>query len=107
MHSYYSRLQDTRASLKQSEQTIRELGSKLEAVQLAKSTAEGDLAIEKQWRASLQVFGALGAKRKCKIYSYGAIQSCTIHIQDTCLASPTNIGLPLMSQDFRHRNTPA
>ena len=33
----------------------KELGDKLEEVQVARSTAEADLAIEKQWRASLQV----------------------------------------------------
>lgn len=31
------------------------MGTKLEQVQLARSTAEADLAIEKQWRATLQV----------------------------------------------------
>ena len=33
----------------------KELGDKLEEVQVARSTAEADLAIEKQWRASLLV----------------------------------------------------
>jgi len=38
-----------------SKKTAKELGSKLEEVQLGWSSAEADLAIEKQWRASLQV----------------------------------------------------
>ena len=37
------------------ERAAKELGGKLEEVQVARSTAEADLAIEKQWRASLQV----------------------------------------------------
>lgn len=46
-----------------SRQTAKELGDKLENVQLARSTAEADLAIEKQWRVTLQVRGCgqLGA----------------------------------------------
>ena len=51
------RLQEARSSLKVSDQTAKDLGSKLEEVQLARSSAEADLAIEKQWRASLQVWG--------------------------------------------------
>jgi len=38
-----------------SEKTAKELGRKLEEVQLGQSSAEADLAIEKQWRASLQM----------------------------------------------------
>ena len=38
------------------ERAAKELGGKLEEVQVARSTAEADLAIEKQWRASLQVW---------------------------------------------------
>lgn len=38
-----------------SQQTAKELGGKLQEVQLARSTAEADLAIEKQWRVTLQV----------------------------------------------------
>lgn len=37
------------------ERAAKELGGKLEEIQVARSTAEADLAIEKQWRASLQV----------------------------------------------------
>ena len=37
------------------ERAAKELGGKLEEVQVARSMAEADLAIEKQWRASLQV----------------------------------------------------
>ena len=40
-----------------SKKTAKELGSKLKKVQLGRSSAEADLAIEKQWRASLQVGG--------------------------------------------------
>ena len=46
-----------------SDQTAKDLGSKLEEVQLARSSAEADLAIEKQWRASLQVWGEGGGVR--------------------------------------------
>ena len=50
------------------ERAAKELGGKLEEVQVARSTAEADLAIEKQWRASLQVewflFFALNCCRK-------------------------------------------
>lgn len=49
------RLADTTSKLEKSQQTARELGMKLEQVQLARSTAEADLAIEKQWRVTLQV----------------------------------------------------
>ena len=55
--SLLPRLQETRSSLRVSDQTAKDLGSKLEEVQLARSSAEADLAIEKQWRASLQVWG--------------------------------------------------
>ena len=41
--------------LNEMERAAKELGGKLEEVQVARSTAEADLAIEKQWRASLQV----------------------------------------------------
>ena len=41
--------------LNEIERAAKELGGKLEEVQVARSTAEADLAIEKQWRASLQV----------------------------------------------------
>ena len=47
--------EETKVTLRESERTSRELGNKLEEVQLARSTAESDLAIEKQWRASLQM----------------------------------------------------
>ena len=49
------RYNDCQLRLNEMERAAKELGSKLEEVQVARSTAEGDLAIEKQWRASLQV----------------------------------------------------
>lgn len=48
-------LADTAARLRESEKTSQELATRLEEVQVARSTAENDLAIEKQWRASLQM----------------------------------------------------
>jgi len=50
-------LHETHNALSVSEKTAKELGGKLEEVQLGWSSAEADLAIEKQWqwRASLQV----------------------------------------------------
>lgn len=53
------------------ERAAKELGGKLEEVQVARSTAEADLAIEKQWRASLQVeqFLALFSHTKHICYS--------------------------------------
>ena len=47
--------EETKVTLRESERTSRELGGKLEEIQLARSTAESDLAIEKQWRVSLQM----------------------------------------------------
>ena len=52
--SYY-RYSDCQSKLNEMERAAKELGGKLEEVQVARSTAEADLAIEKQWRASLQV----------------------------------------------------
>jgi chromosome segregation ATPase len=49
------KLQETRSSYRESEKTCREVGAKLQEVQLARSTAESELSIEKQWRSSLQV----------------------------------------------------
>ena len=49
------RLQETRTSLREADKASREVGSKLQEVQLACSTAESELAIEKQWRSTLQV----------------------------------------------------
>ena len=43
------------SKLSSSQRTSKELGTRLEEVQLARSTAEADLAIEKQWRGTLQV----------------------------------------------------
>lgn len=48
-------LAEASGKLSSSQRTARELGSKLEEVQLARSTAEADLAIEKQWRVTLQM----------------------------------------------------
>lgn len=49
------RLAEVSSKLANSQRTAKELGTKLEEVQLARSTAEADLAIEKQWRVTLQV----------------------------------------------------
>ena len=49
------RLQETRTSLREADKASREVGAKLQDVQLSRSTAESELAIEKQWRSSLQV----------------------------------------------------
>ena len=49
------RLTETVTSLRDSERTSHDLATRLEEVQIARNTAESDLAIEKQWRASLQV----------------------------------------------------
>ena len=48
-------LNDTKSSLREADRTAREIGEKLQEIQLARNTAESDLAVEKQWRASLQV----------------------------------------------------
>ena len=54
------RLAEASGKLTMSQKTAKELGTKLEQVQLARSTAEADLAIEKQWRVTLQVSGWVG-----------------------------------------------
>lgn len=48
-------LQETRTSLREADKASREVGTKLQEVQLSRSTAESELAIEKQWRSTLQV----------------------------------------------------
>ena len=50
----FARLRQSQTLLADSERTSRELGEKLEGVQLAANTAETDLKVEKQWRQSLQ-----------------------------------------------------
>ena len=54
------RLAEANSKLSISQQTAKELGTKLETVQIARSTAEADLAIEKHWRVTLQVRGRGG-----------------------------------------------
>ena len=54
-YTVLSSLHQTRASLRETERTCREVGEKLQVIQLAKSTIESELAVEKQWRISLQV----------------------------------------------------
>ncbi len=58
-HTRPHRLADTVTGLRESERTSRDLATRLEEVQLARSTAENDVTIEKQWRASLQVLSYL------------------------------------------------
>jgi cytidylate kinase len=58
------------------ERAAKELGGKLEEVQVARSTAEADLAIEKQWRASLQVNQFLSFSSNCCIKH----ARCTLYI---------------------------
>ena len=57
---------DCQSRLNDMERTAKELGGKLEEIQVARSTAEADLAIEKQWRASLQVH-LLASSRKVPV----------------------------------------
>ena len=57
-----------------SEKTAR---SKLEEVQLGRSSAEADLAIEKQWRPSLQVGGCAHVDEYVLVSEYGNNDTCT------------------------------
>ena len=54
------RLAETTSKLSRSQQTSSELGSKLEEVQLGRSSAESALTIEKQRGSTLQVCGVCG-----------------------------------------------
>jgi len=67
-------LHETRNALSVSEKTAR---SKLEEVQLGRSSAEADLAIEKQWRASLQVGGCAHVDEYVLVSEYGSNGTCT------------------------------
>jgi len=60
-----------------SEKAAKELGSKLEEVQLGRSSAEANLAVEKRWRASLQVYVELQER-------YAALQE-TVSDEDIAL----------------------
>lgn len=55
MYNYFVSLNQTRTALRETERTCREVGEKLQEIQLAKSASESELAVEKQWRSSLQV----------------------------------------------------
>ena len=63
-----------RNALSVSEKT---LGGKLEEVQLGRSSAEADLAIEKQWRASLQVGRCAHVSEYMLVSEYGSNGICT------------------------------
>ncbi len=54
-HAHTPRLSETTSKLAKSQRTSKELGARLEEVQVARNTAESDLVIEKQWRGTLQV----------------------------------------------------
>ena len=77
---YDNRYSECQLRLNEMERAAKELGGKLEEVQVARSTAEADLAIEKQWRASLQVeqFPALFSYTKHVCYSLYMYIACVI-----------------------------
>ena len=62
-----------------SKKTAKELGSKLEEVQVGRSSAEADLhvTIEKQWRASLQVGGCAHVSEYVLVSEHGSNGTCT------------------------------
>ena len=64
------------------EQTCKDLGARLQEVQLDKNTAETNYSIEKQWRIALQVcpyVGVFHIYTMCDLYSiYGVCLLFTV-----------------------------